>query len=118
MSAFLVEDKTINLVADLLCFGYKDEWIPAKCKAWNLGELAMLLKRMNLEALIDRYPKIWRELTEHQGITDLFIEDEEGLPIPGYSVSREMHPLDEALIQKYKHVQCYLYQCSEGDVIK
>ena len=113
MSAFLVEDKTINLVADLLCYGHHlDGLLEAKMPGAKNRELASKLKRMNLDAMITRYPDKWPELT---GIDSIEIDENHEM-IPGFTVcDKEAHPFNESLAQKYKHVQCFLYQCDEGD---
>ena len=121
VSKLLVEDKTINLITDLFCYGYKQNLKasepiePRRSGGWS-SKLAIELKRMNLKALEARYPTNWQELTEHQGIKQIDIETEDGEILPGFEVFDDQHPYGETLPQKLKHVQCFLYQCNEGDV--
>ena len=121
VSKLLVEDKTINLITDLFCYGYKQNLKasvpiePRQSGGWS-SKLAIELKRMNLKALEARYPANWQELTEHQGIDEIDVETEDGEIIPGFEVFDDQHPYGETLPQKLKHVQCYLYQCNEGDI--
>tara|TARA_R100000458_G_C8221269_1_gene205555 strand:- start:500 stop:1003 length:504 start_codon:yes stop_codon:yes gene_type:complete len=121
VSKLLVEDKTINLITDLFCYGYKQNLKasgpiePRQSGGWS-SKLAIELKRMNLKALEARYPANWQELTEHQGIKQIDIETEDGEILPGFEVFDDQHPYGETLPQKLKHVQCFLYQCNEGDV--
>ncbi|NBR83448.1 MAG: triosephosphate isomerase, partial [Flavobacteriia bacterium] len=58
----------------------------------------------------------WKELTQHQGITEIDVEDYDGNIVPGFEVFDDQHPYGETLPQKLKHVQCFLYQCSEGNI--
>lgn len=121
VSKLLVEDKTINLITDLFCYGYKQNLKasepiePRRSGGWS-SKLAIELKRMNLKALEARYPSNWKELTQHQGITEIDVEDYDGNIVPGFEVFDDQHPYGETLPQKLKHVQCFLYQCNEGDV--
>ena len=121
VSKLLVEDKTINLITDLFCYGYKQNLKasepiePKQTGGWS-SKLAIELKRMNLKALEARYPTNWQELTEHQGIKQIDIEMEDGEILPGFVVFDDQHPYGETLPQKLKHVQCFLYQCNEGDI--
>ena len=123
VSKLLVEDKTINLITDLFCFGYKQNLKasepiePRQTGGWSF-KLAIELKRMNLKALEARYPSNWQELTEHQGIKQIDIQTADGEIIPGFEVFDDHHPYGETLPQKLKHVQCFLYQCNEGDISK
>ena len=55
VSKLLVEDKTINLITDLFCYGYKQNLKasepiePRRSGGWS-SKLAIELKRMNLKA--------------------------------------------------------------------
>ena len=96
MSAWLVQDKTINHIADLLVYG-----LPQKhaIRGWdNQKNCAVKLKTINLESLKQRYGDEYDEYDVH--------------------ISHERYPVSLAisLIQSLKHVQCFKYQCSEGDV--
>ena len=119
VSKLLVEDKTINLITDLFCYGYKQNLKasepiePRQSGGWS-SKLAIELKRMNLKALEARYPSDWQTMTG--GIDIIDDETEDGEIIPGFEVFDDQHPYGETLPQKLKHVQCFLYQCNEGDV--
>ena len=99
VSKLLVEDKTINLITDLFCYGYKQNLKasepiePRRSGGWS-SKLAIELKRMNLKALSEaRYPTNWQELTEHQGIKQIDIETEDGEILPGFEVLRRSAPI-------------------------
>ena len=108
MSAFVVEDETINrVVAYLLnlAWGRDDGWIPdLTCRAGfdlsdpdNAERLAQAMFDLNVAAVDARY---------------------------GEGEAAQFRPLDFAyqpvtppsLIGAYKALQCWAYQCSEGDV--
>ena len=117
MSAYLVEDKTINLIAGLYCYGLQSKYTqPIEPRSLRKpSKIAIELKRMNLKALEARYPSDWNFLTQHQGITEIDVVDSDGNMAPAFEVSDEEHG-DDSLAQKLKHVQCFLYQCSEGNI--
>ena len=119
VSKLLVEDKTINLITDLFCYGYKQNLKasgpiePRQTGGWS-SKLAIELKRMNLKALEARYPSDWQTMTG--GIDIIDDETEDGEILPGFEVFDDQHPYGETLPHQLKHVQCFLYQCNEGNI--
>ena len=112
MSAFIVEDEIINLPLGLFYTeavgsGAHDE-IPRRLKqaGYNIGEdeteierLAQEMFRLNCEAVNQRYgegaAETFRELNFKYQFT------------PGTNTA-----------QAYKALECWLYQCTEGDIWK
>jgi hypothetical protein len=105
MSAFIVEDKTINAVVTYLACKRDGEWIRRQVKTEAGFDLETLAGRqglgaamfeLNVSAVTQRYPKDkasdFRPLNYKFALID-------GLPAP-------------AVI---KALACWLYQCSEGD---
>ena len=94
MSAWLICDQTLNHIAHIMVKGYRDN--DALANEHTQKSMANALKQMNLEALYQRYDD------EYDGSDCI--------------VSPTLYPHATSPIQTYKHIQCFLYQCSEGDV--
>ena len=103
MSAFLVEDKTINrIVSYIQAEAEKSQWVMNKVNKFYLDNmplgtwdtLAQALYDMNIEAVNCRYQE------ENDKRTVKYI--------PSYSDKYQI----------LKSLKCYLYQCSEGDIDK
>ncbi|SRR6266568_1598565 len=101
MSAFLVSEKTINvIVATLSAFLNDNHFLQEKASALSIDvsstywqeKLADALFKLNCEALHQRY------------------NDSE------FPLFQFQNAHDPSLIQVYKSLQCFLYQCSEGNV--
>jgi hypothetical protein len=103
MSAFVVQDQTINNIVNWLCMSERGRWNHTwLSRETNLDfsdyqAVGQALFDMNVFAVEARY---------------------------GQGEAKEFRPLDyqhkiafhENLIQSYKSLQCLLYQCSEGDI--
>jgi len=94
MSAWLVCDQTLNHIAHIMVKGYRNN--DALANEHTQKSMANALKQMNLEALYQRYD-------------DEYDEDE-------MFVSDTLYPYATSPIQTFKHIECFLYQCSEGNV--
>ena len=94
MSAWLVCDETLNHIASIMVRGYRNN--DALANEHTSISMANALKQMNLEALYQRYGD------EYDG--------------SDFIVSSSLYPHATSPIQTFKHIQCFLYQCSEGDV--
>ena len=94
MSAFLVDDRTLNHIANIMVRGHKDN--DALANEHTQESMAKALKQMNLEALYQRYDDKYDE-------DDTFVSD-------------KLYSHATSPIQTFKHIQCFLYQCSEGNV--
>ena len=94
MSAFLVDDRTLNHISHFMVHGYR--YNSALANEHTSISMANALKQMNLEALYQRYGDEYKE-------TD-------------FIVSSAMYSHASSPIQTFKHIQCFLYQCSEGNV--
>ena len=104
MSAFMVEDKTINIVVSKLAYGRDLEWIQRIIKAQGYDletlqgrqKLADAMFTLNVKGVDARY---------------------------GENQAEQFRPLDfkyqiednYTMIQAYKSLGCWLYQCAEGD---
>ena len=101
MSAYVVEDETINLIVAYLEGNEARSWLSdTKSKQKILTEtyeqrqeLAERMFAMNVRAVKARYAD---DKTEY-----------------GFTFRDELPPPS---IQAYKSLQCFIYQCSEGDV--
>ena len=106
MSAFMVEDKTINTIVNWLRHE-KDLFfiIPRKLKELGIDmsesgweeHLGQTMFQLNIAAVDARYGK-----GEAETFRKLDYRYELDLPVP--------------LVQVLKSLQCWLYQCNEGDV--
>ena len=94
MSAWLVCDETLNHIASIMVRGYRNN--DALANEHTNISMANALKQMNLEALYQRYGDEYKESDS--------------------IVSSAMYSHATSPIQTFKHIQCFLYQCSEGDV--
>ena len=94
MSAWLVCDETLNHIASIMVRGYSDN-SPLANEHTDVS-MANALKQMNLEALYQRYGD---EYDENESF-----------------VTSALYPHAISPIQTFKHIQCFLYQCSEGNV--
>ena len=112
MSAYIVENKTINRIIAAILYsrelgGYFSGPLPPISNKWlkefaqsDPVEIGCALYGMNENAVMQRY-------------SDLKRDDLPGPIESGYRYNDE--PLASAT-QIYKSLQCYMYQCSEGDV--
>lgn len=94
MSAYIINEETMNLIVNHLCRHTSDEAAQRKGDA---------LYQLNLDAVQWRYPD--DEIGQLPG------------PVgwkPGQWRFRRTMPPNK--IQTYKSIRCFLYQCSEGDV--
>lgn len=95
MSAFLVEDKTINRVVSYLWEHRKRldlTEVGGLDKPSDRQKLAEAMYELNQQALVARYGK------------------RDDIPAPVFSETTA------APIQVYKSLRCWLYQCSEGTI--
>jgi hypothetical protein len=108
MSSFIVSEETIQNIIGIFYFkgteysllSYQLDKILGKednCQA--LDRLGRKLIKLNIQAVNSRYPK-------HQ------ITQEEEKSIKAFSVNAQHVPR----IQRFKSLQCFLYQCSEGNI--
>jgi hypothetical protein len=103
MSSFIVSDETINTIASYIGFEVlKDSYIERRFKelGFDVREgwektLASELLMLNREAVFQRYGKL--SDTEQQAVNDFEY------------ISRNR-------FQILKSIQCFLYQCAEGDI--
>ncbi len=113
MSAFVVDPKTINTILGFL--NSKAQEIPHIQKrlqqiewdiedAENLTDLGQAMYNLNINAVSQRYPNC----TER----DLPGTGEEN----GQLVPYQFHWESASPIQAFKSLQCWLYQCCEGNV--
>lgn len=102
MSAFVVEDKTINRIATFLFALDRDnaDWTKRKLKELgitNEAELGNAMFKLNCDAVDARYgADEWKTFTGGET----------------YQYDYEL----TSLIPVIKHLQCWRYQCSEGNV--
>lgn len=102
MSAYVVENETINRVISAIINS------PLTTYRWPLGNLGYNLDTetdrqrlchdmtaLNVKAVRDRY-----ENDEQDDVSDLY----------RYKMELSLNP-----VQPYKSLECYLYQCNEGD---
>ena len=111
MSAYVVDNKTINRIVSALLYSRDtnrfDGPLPAMYNKWlkeftqdEPEEIGAALYGMNCNAVMQRYP-------------DCSTDELPGPIDAGYKYRNE---LITSSIQFYKSLQCYLYQCTEGDV--
>jgi hypothetical protein len=111
MSAYIVDNKTINRIVSALLYSRDTRSfngpMPAMYNKWlkeftqdEPEEIGAALYGMNCNAVMQRYP-------------DCSKDDLPGPIDAGYKYRDE--PITSS-VQLYKSFQCYLYQCSEGDV--
>lgn len=110
MSSFIVEDNTINCIVNYIENAVGDhDWYEYKKELLKLGfdvddnlnwkkELASLMYQLNCAAVEDRY----RDGAEEMITSDFCFKDYETKPP----------------IQTFKSLGCFLYQCSEGEIMK
>jgi hypothetical protein len=108
MSAFLVEDKTINRVV-----------------TWLSGEITKnaYLKRKVEEALhIDTVSQGWEAILGHAlfELNIVAVNERYGAEAAGKfrTLYYRYAPLPSSEIQVLKSLQCFLYQCTEGEGVK
>jgi hypothetical protein len=101
MSAYVVEDETINRIATWLrdgryncCFSKLEELGYSKTTDKSLSLLVTDMLAMNVKAVNARYG---------ENAKPSFLS---------------FKPVQATIIQVYKSLECFLYQCSEGDVHK
>ena len=103
MSAFLVEDITINNVVNWLVrelpnnYYLTEELKKLGYNTEDMGKLAKDMFRLNLASLKQRYGSV-------KGARELFFR---------YKLTQPV-----AKIQVLKSLQCWLYQCAEGNVVR
>lgn len=106
MSAYMVEDKTINLLIAAILHGSRDNPLPVHFLITfglpdmapdNCARLGQILFEMNIESIEQRYGKG---------------EAKQFRPLD-YQYRVELPPFP---MQLYKTLGCFLYQCYEGDV--
>jgi hypothetical protein len=108
MSAFMVEDGTINRVIT---------WL-----SWEVTR-SLWLKRKVEEALhLDTTTRNWEEILGHamfelniDGVNDRYGEGEAQ---KFRKLNYHYSPATVSEIQVLKSLQCWLYQCTEGEVVK
>lgn len=106
MSAFMVDDSTINTVVNKLAFGRDLDWVRRELKEGGYDlekcdEREMLAKDMfnlNVKGVNARYG---------EG------EAEQFRPL---DFKYRLNDCNITLIQAYKSLSCWLYQCAEGDL--
>ena len=117
MSCFIIEDKSINKIVDFFieCAYSKEEFKPEITRIINsygydlthnsddenpnANKLGLQMKKLNLMAYNDCYKN------KLDGVFDESVKFKFD-----YDTKRENN-----LIQMLKHIQCFIYQCSEGD---
>ena len=104
MSAWLVQDATINHIADMMVYGPIN--LSPILPNLTQKDCANKLKTMNLESLNQRYGDTYDKV-------DAEVSDEKFDEYPIRIMNNTPSP---PLINSLKHVQCFLYQCTEGDV--
>lgn len=106
MSAFVVEDKTINCIVNHLVF-HRDDY------GYEWRELA----KLGIDLGTDN-----GDLDLSRRIAELNDRGVDARYKPGTATSDRPEPFKPHLFEKasiyqvYKSLQCWLYQCSEGDV--
>jgi len=101
MSAFLMSNKTISKLAYALS-GEGTDTRELHEDYEKPEVLALDLYRLNIKALVNRYGK---EEIEKEGAFEFIKTD-------------EFNESNKDLAQYYRSLRCFLYQCSEGDVIE
>lgn len=116
MSAFVVDPQTINNI--LSCFYTKskrDSWLADKLKrdtefcadsAEYLQDLGQAMYNMNINAVSQRYPNDTIDT-----LPGSYSEDRKLLPF-----KYKYNPHETNKVYALKALQCFLYQCSEGNV--
>lgn len=116
MSAFVCDDKTINRIIAGLSFamtsgGYPTQFEKPSAELAEMlndpAEFGRVLYSMNVNAVEQRYPDCVGNANNLPGQCD-----DNGNHVP----FRFAHIMPTTVIQFYKSINCYLYQCSEGDV--
>lgn len=87
MSSYVVDDKTIHNIANLFAPAYSPcEWLDA---------IGYKLLKLNIRATADRYRDSEPDFTQ--------------------AIEYRYTPKAPTTVQKLKSLQCWLYQCSEGE---
>ena len=107
MSSFIVNDKTINRILSFLAMWNFGENVKLKQKLKNLSlfietnkdlqEFGQDLKKLNYEAVKQRYEKLSKEEVER--VDNFKFKDEKC-----------------DIYQAYQHLRCLTYQMAEGDI--
>ncbi len=103
MSAFIVENRTINEVVSFLYLGFKSEYYKNK------------LKEMGFDITTDEgREKLGQEMyfLNVMAVRYRYEERADDLIPPGYKYKLEPTNIYQAL----KSLRCWLYQCSEGNI--
>lgn len=116
MSSYIVDDSTINTILAMLMYAtkYKRNYpnpvyydglaIGTDIEAESLGQTLYML---NLEAVNQRYPDT---VNDNKNIPGSIDENGDHKP---YTYT---HILTNGRMQSLKSLQCFIYQCSEGNV--
>ena len=105
MSAFVMSNESINRIvatmraADKTSIWYTHITLPTCFDGLSDAEIGLSLWEMNIHAVSERYPN----------------DKPEELPGPIEYGYKHIPTMPATWIQLYKSIQCYLYQCSEGD---
>lgn len=103
MSSFIVEDKTINSIVFHLCSDKDSHYVTSKFSIGELiahpKELGEEMYKLNLAAVEDRYG-------DYAALTMGAVSGKD----------YRYRPVNASPVQTLKNLQCWLYQCSEGEV--
>ena len=103
MSCFVMEENRIaSLAAEIVNRNKGSLLVGEQGDTYGRERLADAMLAMNLDAFRQRY-----------GIRALLVEDLDCIDLD----TRNWHPLEAfSEVQFFKSLQCFLYQCAEGDV--
>ena len=103
MSCFVMnEDRIASLAHEIITRNKGDLLVGEQGETYDRERLADAMLAMNLDAFRQRY-----------GIRALLVEDLDCIDLD----KRNWHPLAAiSETQMFKSLQCFLYQCAEGDV--
>jgi hypothetical protein len=113
MSAFVVDPKTINRIMRLIRNQSREHWITTDeyCQKYfcasDMPNLGQAMYDLNIKAVNQRYPDTVGHLERCPGT----IDPETGA-LADYAYGFD----DCGTIQAIKSLECWLYQCSEGDI--
>jgi hypothetical protein len=108
MSAFLVNERTMQSACEAILFAEDATWYGEYCeyKAEAITKLGRELYALNNDALDTRYPH------DAEGRDEL----EHNFMGRSFELVRPRRCFDAAMVQRFKSLGCLLYQCTEGDV--
>lgn len=108
MSAYLVEDETINRVVEWFC--------------WEIEKSPFLKEKLEAALGIDTTTYQWFVQLGHAmfqlNVTGMVSRYGEGAAKRFRKRNYAYKPAHGSEIQVLKSLQCWLYQCTEGDVVK